>query len=63
MVTFDVSAEESVTVTPPAGAAEGRVTAKADDWPSPMVAFEGRARAVKVAETENWGRGPAAGVV
>lgn len=30
-----------VTVTPPAGAAEGRVTAKAVDFPRPTLTFEG----------------------
>lgn len=32
----------SVTVTPPAGAATGSVTAKVADWPSPAVTPDGR---------------------
>jgi hypothetical protein len=41
-VTFEESLEDSVTVTPPAGAAADRVTVNGVDWPSPTVALVGR---------------------
>ena len=42
IVTFDVSGLASVTVTPPVGAAVGRVTAKDVDCPGDSTTFEGR---------------------
>src|SRR5689334_12604829 len=42
MVTFDGSLLERFTVTPPAGAGDGSVTAKVADCPRPSVVFWGR---------------------
>ena len=41
-MTFEAFALESETVTPPAGAGVGRVTAKGADWPGARITFEGR---------------------
>ena len=42
MVSFEVSALVSVTVTPPAGAGVGKVTANGVFWPGARTTFEGR---------------------
>ena len=41
MVSFDVSALVSVTVTPPTGAVVGKVTANGAFWPGARTTFEG----------------------
>src|SRR5579884_2451770 len=41
IVTLDVSLLDRLTVTPPAGAADGRVTFNAVDWPSPTLLLAG----------------------